>query len=245
MKKWLTIICIMASFNAFSQTDSATIKFVYLFTGQKVSSNVVEYRDQFMGSGYFQVGNERYSAGLVKFYKDAFGFYANTMKLNLTGKSIFSKRILSGRVNLFERVKMYTTPSYIDASGSYNPGASSKTIKNFYNKGFGDLKVATYHNLKVDLADSPESLGYLKKYRRIKNTQIILSIVGGALFATGVTNYFIKVNDVDRSVPSYKEPNTTPEMLTAVAGGGLIGVSYYLSFPKRDKLKKAIDAYNW
>ncbi len=245
MKRLLTIIGLLASYVAFSQTDSASIRFVYLFTGQKVSSDLVEYRDQFMGSGYFMVGNERYSADLVKFYRDASGFYANTMKLNVTGKSVFSKRIISGRVSLYERVKMYTTPSYIDASGSYNPGASSKTIKNYYNKGFGDLKMATYHNLKIDLADSPESLGYIKKYKKYKNVQIILSIVGGAMIATGVTSYFMKTSDVDRNVPGYKEPNTTPNMLIAVAGGGLVGFSYYLSFPKRDKLKKAIDAYNW
>lgn len=245
MKKWLTTICLLIGYVSFGQTDSTNIRFVYLFTGEKINSDVVEFRDQFMGSGYFHVGNEQYSADLVKFYKDSKGFYANTKKLNMTGKSVFSKRIISGRVNLFEQEKMYTTPSYIDAAGTYNPGISSKTIKSYYNKGFGDLKKATYKNLKVDLADSPESVGYLSKYRRYKNIQIVLSFVGGALVATGITSYFIKTSDADRKAPNYKEPNTTPDMLIAVAGGGLIGCSYYLSFPKRNKLKKAIDAYNW
>lgn len=245
MKKWLTITCLLASYIGFSQTDSASIRFVYLYSGEKIKSDVVEFRDQFMGSGYFFVGKEQYSADLVKFYKDANGFYANTKKLNVTGKSVFSKRIISGRVNLFEQEKMYTTPSYLDAAGVYNPGTSSKTIKNYYNKGFSDLKKANYKNLKIDLADSPESMGYIKKYRKYKNVQIALSIVGGALVATGVTSYFVKTSNVDRNVPNYKEPNTTPSMLIALAGGGLIGFSYYLSFPKRDKLKKAIDAYNW
>ncbi len=245
MKKWLTIFCVLAGYVVFGQADSTNIRFVYLFTGEKIKSEVVEFRDQFIGSGYFLVGKEQYSADLVKFYRDANGFYANTRKLNMSGKSVFSKRVINGRVNLFEKEKMYTTPSYIDAAGTYNPGASSKTIKNYYNKGFGDLKKATYKNLKIDLADSPESMGYLKKYRKYKNVQIALSIVGGALIATGVTSYFIKTSDVDRNAPNYKEPNTTPSMLIALAGGGLVGCSYYLSFPKRNKLKKAIDAYNW
>lgn len=245
MKKWLTIFFTLASYVVFSQTDSTNIRFVYLFTGEKIKSEVVEFRDQFMGSGYFLVGKEQYSADLVKFYKDAKGFYANTKRLNVASKSVFSKRIISGRVNLFEQEKMYTTPSYIDVAGTYNPGTSSKTIKNYYNKGFGDLKKATYKNLKIDLADSPESIEYLSKYRKYKNVQIVLSIVGGALIVSGITTYFIKTSDVDRNAPNYKEPNTTPNMLVAVAGGGLVGFSYYLSFPKRDKLKKAIDAYNW
>ncbi len=244
MKKWITVAYLLISYVTFGQTDSANIRFVYLFTGEKIYSEVVEHRDQFMGSGYFLVGKEQYRADLVKFYKDASGFYANTKKLNVTGKSIFSKRIITGRVNLFEQEKMYTTPSYIDAAGTFNPGTSSKTIKSYYNKGFGDLKKANYKNLKIDLADSPESMGYISKYRKYKNVQIILSVVGGALVATGITSYFIK-SDVDRNAPNYKEPNTTPDMLIAVAGGGLIGCSYYLSFPKRDKLKKAIEAYNW
>jgi len=238
-------ICLLANICTYGQVATNTGSFVYLYSGEQINANVVEYRDRFMGGGYFVVGSEQYSADLVKFYKDANGFYANTKKLNVTGKSVFSKRIISGRVNLFEQEKMYTTPSYIEVSGAYNPGTSSKTIKNYYNKGFSDLKKANYKNLKIDLADSPESMGYINKYRKYKNVQIVLSIVGGALIATGITSYFIKTSDVNRNAPNYKEPNTTPNMLIAVAGGGLVGCSYYLSFPKRSKLKKAIDAYNW
>jgi len=237
--------CLLASVCSYGQVATNTGSFVYLYSGEQVNANVVEYRDQFMGGGYFVVGTEQYRADLVKFYKDANGFYANTKRLNVTGKSVFSKRIINGRVNLFEQEKMYTTPSYIDAAGTYNPGTSSKTIKNYYNKGFSDLKKANYKNLKIDLADSPESMGYINKYRKYENVQIVLSLVGGALIATGITSYFIKTSDVNRNAPNYKEPNTTPNMLIAVAGGGLVGCSYYLSFPKRSKLKKAIDAYNW
>lgn len=245
MRKILVPLCMLISYCVYGQISMNSEGFVYLFSGEKVNASSVEYREHFMGGGYFVVGKERFSADLIKFYQDERGFFANTKRLNFSKKSIFSKRIMNGKVNLYERVKFHTTPSYKDANGFYNPGTSSVTIKSYYNKGFDDLKKANYKNLSIDLTDNSESIRYLNKYKKIRNAQTVLSIVGGVLVAGGLSTLYLKTKDVNYNDPNHKNPNITPNMLVAVIGGGFIGASYYLSFPKRDKLKKAIDAYNW
>lgn len=60
-------------------------------------------------------------------------------------------------------------------------GYGGTKIIDYYNKGFGDLKKATYENLRTDLSDKPEAQLYLDKYNKMRKTQNILYATSGAL----------------------------------------------------------------
>lgn len=245
MKKIIVLGFVFVSTLVFGQNDSPKEKFVYLFSDSLVKSHMVEFRYQYNDKSYLVTDSGRYRVDLVKFYQNESGFFANTKALNFSNASIFAKRIVSGRINLYEIVKVRTTPGSIEAYGVLSPGTTSIKIKNYYNKEFGDIRKANYHNLLNDLADCPESVGYLVRYKNIRNTQTVLSIVGGALIAGGLATLYSRTKDVNRNDPNYKEPNIRPNLAVAMVGAGCIGMSYYISFSKHRKLKSAIDAYNW
>ncbi|RPH31717.1 MAG: hypothetical protein EHM93_12275 [Bacteroidales bacterium] len=229
----------------FGQSVMAQENFIYLFDGTQVKSRIVDIRDPFTKKSYFIADSGRYSAELVKFYSNENGFFANTRRLNFSGSSIFISRVIVGKVNLYERVKLHATPGNFGTNGVYSPGATGVTIKNYYNIGFGDLRKATYKNLAMDLGDNPESMKNLAKYHNYTRVQTVMSIIGGALIASGIISYYIKTKDVNYDDPNHKDPDVKPSIGFIVAGAGCIGVSYYISFPKRDRLKRVVENYNW
>ena len=117
------------------------------------------------------------------------------------------------------------------------------SIHNFYNKGFGPVKKATYRNLMKDLSDNPESLYHLYRFKKSRNTQIGLCIAGGvALLAAAITLYN-KTSGVDNEGTG-DNPNLTTPATLACMGVACLGVSYVSHFQKPGHIRKAVDVYN-
>ena len=95
----------------------------------------------------------------------------------------------------------------------------------------------------MDLADSPESMLHLNKYKSINSTQTVLIVAGSGILITGFAMLINKTKDADNS-PNQVKPNVTGSIVTICVGTGCIWASYIISFSKPKQLRKAIDAYN-
>ena len=141
--------------------------FIYTYSDSLVFGKTIEYKQAFLGSSYFLVDSKKIQSDLVKFYKNESGFYANSKTINFSGTSSFSKRIRKGNINLFEKVTTSYHPGHFNsATGMFAGGMANSSIKNYYNKGFDDLKKANFQNLSLDLADNPASMFYLDKFKK-------------------------------------------------------------------------------
>jgi len=215
--------------------------YVYFFTDSILYGNV-DYKKPFIGAAYLKVDSLKIQLDKVKFYKNQTGFFANSKNINFSGTSSFSERIRKGRINLFEKENTNYNPGHFTSTGMYMGGTTSTTILNYYNRGFGDLKKANYKNLSMELADNPESLIHLNKFKSVQSTQNVLYVVGGALVVGGLATLINKTKDVDYDTePS---PNVTSNIVTIGLGAGCFLVSYTMSFSKPEHLRKAVDAYN-
>jgi hypothetical protein len=216
-------------------------EYVYFFTDSVIYGNV-DYKKPFFGPAYLKVDSLKIQLDKVKFYKNQTGFFANSKNINFSGTSSFSERIRKGRINLFEKENINYSPGQFSSTGMYMGGSTTKTILNYYNKGFGELKKADYKNLSIELADNPESLIYLNKFKSVQKTQNVLYAVGGALFVAGFATLVNKTYDVDYDTePS---PNVTSNLVAIGLGAGCFLVSYTISFSKPEYLRDAVDAYN-
>jgi hypothetical protein len=218
--------------------------FLYTYMGDIIYGRIIDHKTPFLGRSRFEVDSKEIQPDIVTFYKNETGFYANTKEVNSSGSSIFTVRIRKGRINLYEKETTNYSPGYFSVStGMYYGGYITKTIKNYYNKGFGELKKANYKNLRTDLANDPESMLYLDKYKSISSAQTVLQIVGGGLIVVGFATLINNTKDWHGS-DKQSEPNVTGNIVTIFMGGVCFLTSYCLSFSKPKQLRKAFDAYN-
>ncbi|HLO59852.1 MAG TPA: hypothetical protein VK179_13985 [Bacteroidales bacterium] len=234
---WMTVS------SAFSQVDE-TRNYVYFFSDSVLYGRIVELRSPMFGGSFLMCDSIKVSKDFVKFFKGETGFYANTININSSGTSTFCQRIRKGKINLYERDVTSYSPGFYSPGfggpGMYSSGMVTRNIKNYYNIGFGDLKKAKYKNLLVDLSDNPESMMHLTKYKSVRKTETILGVVGGVAVATGLVAVIATTNHNN----GLSKSNTTPGVVTMLAGAGCMWVSYFYSLSKPKHLRQAIDAYN-
>ncbi|MEN8156438.1 MAG: hypothetical protein ABFS10_05780 [Bacteroidota bacterium] len=236
-----TIILLNIKF-LYGQVDE-TRNFIYLYSDSVVYGEIIEFKTPFLGASHILVDSRKYSTELIKFYRNETGFYANTKEVYISLTPYFTQRIRSGRLNLFESdIVKYTSGHFSSSTGHYTPGSSTRKIKNYYNKGYSNLKKANYKNLSLDLTDNPKSMLYLKKYKSATTGQTVLYLVGGAIAAGGLATLIIKTNDADFG--SESGPNITSNFVVTGIGAGMVGVGYYISLNKPKHLRNAITVYN-
>ena len=242
MKKRLYVIIVLVILlkTASAQMDENR-DFIYFFSDSILVGNI-EYKSPIFGIDYLLLNSNKVLLDRVKFYKKGGGFYANTNGAAFRGSPDFTKRIREGKINLYEKVNVNTYTGHFTPSGAYMGGGGSVTILNYYNKGYDDLKRANYKNLSFDLADNPESLIHLGKYKKVQNTQTGLYIAGGAAILVGIVTLVAKTDGVDYD----NEPSPDVSANLAAIGVGAFScfISYTLSFSKPGYLRKAVDTYN-
>jgi hypothetical protein len=243
---WLCCACTCA----FAQEE--TKNFLYLYSDSVIYADHIYYESSPYGSPRFIVDSKQIHAEQVKFFNSNQGFFANVRDLTLRGTTSFSERIRKGKINLFERENVDFDRFYYTPYGTYATGGPAVSRSNFYNIGYGDLKRTNYANLKVDLADNPRSMMFLRQLNQTRQISTLLLGAGGATFLAGLVTLVKKGSGAGESdgFPSpgwssnIKEPNFGPSF--ALLGITLLGsVGYLVSLKKTKQLKRAIDAYNY
>lgn len=233
--------------NEFLYADSIEKKykyFLYTYAGEIINAPEIEYRTGFFRDSYLVADGRKYNPEKVKFYKNEEGTFANSKDIKFNSYSNFVERVKNGRINLYEEISTHRhLSSYNSNTGLYSPGFNTKSIKNYYNFGFSDLKKANYKNLQDDIGDNPLCQPYLIKYKNITKTQNFLAGIGVGVVIIGFATLINKTKDWD-GTDNTPEPNTTGNIVTLAIGSGMVWTAYFMSFSKPKQLRKAIDAYN-
>jgi hypothetical protein len=206
---------------------------VQLYSGEVYTGENVVYNAPALKQANFMLDEETYESSTVEFFQNDHGYFANLGRLHGFEKERYALRIKTGRVNLFEEIEIDVYGGEelrTESPGNMqDPMLASGAEYQYYSKGEGPVREATYGNLKVDLGDHVKSAQLLKNYRNYRLLQWSMIGIGSGLVAASV---------ISQSGGAVK---FTPFMaLGVVIGGG----SYLLEAPKSDALWLAADAYN-
>jgi hypothetical protein len=222
--------------------DRAHPYFIYTYDGRVIPGRIIDYKKPLFEEGYLEVDKQKIFQEVAKFYVNETGFYANLKTLKLSGRSEFAERVRKGKINLYTLVKYNTAPGFGGGpNGMVMTGSvTTKTILNYYNIGFADLKKANYKNLLADLQSNPNSMIHLNKYKSNKGAVTALYVIGSAVLVVGVTSLYNKTKDPNIT----PEPNVTINIVALVSGAGIIGLGTLVSTLNDKNLVKAIDEFN-
>ena len=98
----------------------------------------------------------------MKLFQNEYGFFANPRPMLLTKE--FMPCVSQGQINLFELEREYYSSGYNPNLG-FSPSYTKK-INTYYNVGLGNLKLADYDNLSIDLADNLEAMSHLQRFKK-------------------------------------------------------------------------------
>jgi hypothetical protein len=234
--KLLTILTVLLVSSLCHSQDIVNKNFLYLYSDSIVNGKTIKLKEPFLGSDYFTIDSKKISPYKVKFYKYNGQFYANTKAFSLWGSSDFYKCISKGKINLFEQEETYYSAGHFNAAtGMYSGGTVTRATKQYYNKGYEDLKKANYRNLAVDLSDNPASELHLTKLRRNRNAQIVLNIVGLGSIIGGLATF-------PKGMSAQDQP--TANLVAIGVGAGCLWVTYFIGRSKPRLIRNAINAYN-
>lgn len=226
MFKAIIIILTLSSTLSFGQTfqDSVKGNFVYLFDGQIIYNDHVLYVQPGFKPAYLEVGNTQIPPGKVKFYKNSEGFFANTIRY---GSADFAHCKAMGEINYFKFSKKFSKTYY---NVDFKSSPKFPLIDEYINKGFDNLELADLKTLERNLAENPQSMKHLKKFKIVRNVRNSMLAVGGAAIIGGLALFANTGNDSFAST------------------GFVIGISFLLSqnvvFFALPKKVKAVRYYN-
>jgi hypothetical protein len=211
--------------------------FVKLENGEIIYGDVV-LKKSILAPQYFLLDNKReIPYDDVNSYKNDDGYY-QAIPYFFTTKT-FAKRIRKGKIDLFSKVSVYTTPGTFNTISTpggnftnFSPEYTYSTRVDYFRKANGILQKANYSNLKLALSDNPKSMEYLKQYHNLDTFQWITAISAIGFFIGGISQI-----DKEEGMSS--------------GGKALLGVSCFSAmitwiphFMKPGKLESAIEEYN-
>jgi len=248
MKKLFLVVMACYAITARSQTNESK-NFIYLSSDSIIYAEHVKLRPDFAGSWVLRADSRRVPLGQVKFFNNEDGFFATIQKANIFGVNSLSERIIKGKINLYQEVIYNPIPYQVDYYRFRERVPRAISTKMFYNKGYSNIKKASYASLKMDMADNPKSLDFLESYRKSKTVGIAMYVAAGAaIVGSAVTlfsgNGFKTTAPAFGSMPKYEMKNNTGSFLLMGLGAGLGLGGYLIQASGSRNIENAIDAYN-
>lgn len=245
------LACMLCTLTAFAQPDESK-NFLFLYPDSVIFARDIFLTRDFTGRPYFRVDGRRVHPDQVKFFNNEEGFYANGSNLNIAGENRFYERIRKGKINVYEERVI----DWDDHRGPRYRGYKEPEVlftKNFYNVGLGDLKKATYANLRADMAENMQSIDLLNKYNSVKKAEKSFYIGGTASVAagfilfltTGLSNHNnTSFDNHSNPFDDHSTPNFAPSFILLGTGAifAILGYTKTLKAPRY--LKAAVDSYN-
>lgn len=235
----LVIIYVITNLSAAAQSDSSK-NFVQTFADSTIYGNAVIYKKPIIGRGYLTVDSMKVPLRTVRFFKTETNFFASTRYLEIFPSVSFAKRIVQGKINLFQKAN-------IDVLNPY--GTVSYSVKTYYNTGFNNIQRANYNSLKPLLKGNDESLAQLEKFKSQQNLQYGLfaggAVIGGAGLVIMLAEALSSSLSSAFGAPQKVSKSAIHSGLALVATGTACTIaSYRISITKHKYLKRAVAAYN-
>lgn len=211
--KSVLLLLIYLSTEMFAQNDSSFIEFV---NGEKLFGKV-KYKVINNGPSYLTLNDSaQFLIGRVTSFQNEDGYFTKHEGY----KNNFLKRIVAGRINLYQET--------VSIPGNPYSTTSSDISFEYFSKDNGDIMRADYEKLERALSDNLESLNRLKTYKTLEYVHWGMLGGGAALIIAGLLT------------GSKDKPN-----LTLIVTGSVVGaLSIIPYFMRKPQLKSAINYYN-
>jgi hypothetical protein len=227
MKKWLVIGISFISLIASAQLTPKK-HIVRLYNDEVKEGTRLVYEYPIMQPSYFSLDGKHFDSENVAYFRNNHGYFANLSPFFGERSERYAMRIKNtGKIQLFEEIDISAYGG--DTLLTDNPRRlATGEVWQFYAKNEGELKKGNYRNLKMDLADNPTSLSYLKSYKRMSILQYSLATAGASLVA----------------YQFYSMRNEPAQLTTGLILGILMtGSTLLFDAPKSDLLWMAVDNY--
>lgn len=243
MRNFILLIALLfTSATSFSQIDSLGSKhdFYYLYNGKIILGDSLQYIQPVLGNAQICIGDSKFLADSIMFFKDQTGFYVNTKYSTTTYASEFAVRTISGKYNYFVQVSSKT---YNKAKAA---GQDLTTIplkgKTYFSLGYNDPVPANSTNLYKSLHENSAAQADVKKLRNYNRLATAFLLGGAAAFTTGMLANALKKQDPNETYMYANYP--------ALIGGGVgvalvaTGVFIIAKSPSREEIiRKANSIY--
>lgn len=234
----VSFVFIVLQQSLYGQVDQSK-NYLYLKSDSVIYGENITYNTRYFGSSYFLVDTIKINPIHVKFYQSKSGFYGRSDKMEVN--PVFAVRVIQNKINIFKIDTIYSSYRfYPTATGMASSGLVINK-QHFYNKGYSDLKKLNYRNLKVDLADNPESSLHLNKCKSVKRNTTILYSAGFALIIGGLGSLIAKTSNVPENTP---EPNLKGNFAAMGVGFACCWAGYFVSLSQPKHLINAVKSYN-
>ncbi|WP_412465689.1 hypothetical protein [Pedobacter sp. KLB.chiD] len=249
MKKLLILVMACYGLNARSQQLNESRNFLYFFSDSTAYAQKIKLRPDFTGGWSLRADSRRVPVSQVKFFNNQDGFFANTRKFNLLGQASFAERIIEGKLNVYQEVIYDDVPLEDEYFGFGDYRRQAVNNRMFINKGYSDLKKVNYRNLNEAMADNPNSLALLNRYRHTKLTGIAMYVAAGAaIIASGVTlmagSGLKQTGTGFHGMPTYQDRSYTGSFVLLGLGAGLSLGGFLAGESGKKNIERAIDNYN-
>jgi hypothetical protein len=211
---------------------------VVLHNGERFSGVKLSYASPILQPSSFQLDDKNFEASEVAFFRNYHGYFANLNKIYNDRAERYALRIKEGKINLFEEVEFeaYAEENLAIPEGGNNEMLATNESFQYFSKGDGEVKKANYRNLRLALADNPESKKEMNVFRNFRYAQIGLAAAGVGILAYEMVRQNDAVNtSSDESI------RFTPMVALGIIVGGS---SYLLERPKQNSKWFAVDSYN-
>jgi len=211
---------------------------VVLHSGERFSGVKLSYASPILQSSSFQLDDKNFEAAEVAFFRNYHGYFAHLNKIYSDRAERYALRINEGKINLFEEVEFeaYAEENLAIPEGGDNEMLATNESFQYFSKGDGEVKKANYKNLRLALADNPESKKEMNVFRNYRYLQIGLIAAGAGLIA-----YEVIRQDEAANASSEESIRFTPMLALGIVLGGS---SYLIERPKQDAKWFAAEKYN-
>lgn len=232
MKVLITLFCLAIA--GLSNAQLSKPHYLYLYSGDSIEGTRLLYQTPILKPANFSMDGEIFETNLVQYLVNNNGYFANLNKIYGDKSERYALRIKAGKINLFEEIDMeYYGQDELQVDKNVDESMqemlATGEIFQYYNLGTGELKKASYKNLKLDIGSNEASKQELNRYRKLQFLQYGLMAAGA-----GIITY-----DIIRQ--SGDAVRFSPWMAVGIAVGGS---SYFLESKKEDAKWLAADAYN-
>ena len=212
--------------------SAQTSDYLVLVTGDTLRG-AVDVRSPLLQKTYLSFGDRRVELEEVSEYRSEGETYA------IVGTRTIVRRVSTGpRVDFYSRTVTTTTPGMATGAGPggpiYTPGSVSSETIGYYRLDGGPVERASASNLRVALADNPESLGYLNHEKTLAFAQYGTLTAGLAAVAGGAYLSFQR-----------SDKGTFRAHPLLIVGVGTAALSNFVFPSQRERrVRQAIDVYN-
>ncbi len=221
----LQALCLTFTLNLLSQSLQPDGDFIYTWNKKLIQAPRVEYVDRIIKESYFIADSITLNESNVM-YARLYGMHiANLAAVSSAFTPTWGVCFSEGKLNFYEHQVIYFTSA----------GASTTLKYFYYSHDFEPLKIATYKNMVVDLADNPASMKCLEDFRTLQTVEALSYITAAGLIIGGI---------VTNTHATEANPNAgIPMVIGGVVCYGLTAL-LIRTFLKPEMLKKAAINYN-